>query len=104
MSDLSMLALRQLYVLCSLEYHKDWLHKNDRIIPPTSTAPRFVIFWGQIGNKINLKEVLWARETEKPPQTFVFTKTAGHKTSLGPMLYSYYLQKYLIKVIFKCIL
>ena len=32
----------------------------------------------QIQNKIDQKEVLWARETEQPPQTLVFTKTAGH--------------------------
>ena len=32
----------------------------------------------QIQNKIDLKKVLWARETEQPPQTFIFTKTAGH--------------------------
>ena len=31
----------------------------------------------QIQNKIDLKEVLWNCETEQPPQTFVFTKTAG---------------------------
>ena len=32
----------------------------------------------QMQNKIDLKKVLWARETEQPPQTFIFTKTAGH--------------------------
>ena len=32
---------------------------------------------------IDLKEVLWARETEEPPQTLalVLTKTAGHNLS-----------------------
>ena len=34
----------------------------------------------QIQNKIDLREVLWARETEHPPQNLIFTKTAGHKT------------------------
>ena len=37
----------------------------------------------QIQNKIDLSEVLWARETEQPPQTIVFTKTAGNRTSPG---------------------
>ena len=43
-------------------------------------------FW-QIQNKIDLSEVLWARETEQPPQTIVFTKTAGNETSPGSMLH-----------------
>ena len=41
----------------------------------------------QLQNKIDLTEVLWARETEQTPQTLVFTKTAGHKTSPGSLLY-----------------
>ena len=32
----------------------------------------------QIQNKIDQKEVLWAHEAKQPPQTIVFTKTAGH--------------------------
>ena len=43
-------------------------------------------FW-QIQDKIDLSEVLWARETEQPPQTIVFTKTAGNKTSPRSMLH-----------------
>ena len=34
----------------------------------------------QIQNKINLRDVLWAHETEQPPQNLIFTKTTGHKT------------------------
>ena len=45
---------------------------------------RFIV--RQIQNKIDLNEVLWARETKQPPQTPVFTKTAGHKTFPGWML------------------
>ena len=41
----------------------------------------------QIQSKIDLREVLWARETEQPLQTVVFTNTAGHKTSPGSMLH-----------------
>ena len=41
----------------------------------------------QIQSKIDLGEVLWARETEQPLQTLVFTKTAGHKTSPGSILH-----------------
>ena len=37
---------------------------------------------GQIQNKIDVREVLCARETEQTPQALVFTKTAEHKTSL----------------------
>ena len=33
------------------------------------------------------REVLWARETEQTPQTFLFTKTAGHKTSPWSICY-----------------
>ena len=41
----------------------------------------------QIQNKVDLREVLWARETEQTPQTFLFTKTAGHKISPGSICY-----------------
>ena len=41
----------------------------------------------QIQNKIDLREVLWARKTEQPLQTVVFTNTAGRKTSPGSMLH-----------------
>ena len=34
----------------------------------------------QIQNKIDVRKGLWACETKQPPQTLVFTKTAGHKT------------------------
>ena len=47
---------------------------------------------GQIQNKIDLREVLWARETEQTPQTPVFTKTAEHKifpTSLRSILHGH---------------
>ena len=41
----------------------------------------------QILNKIDLREVLSARETEQPLQTLVFTKIVAHKISPGSMLY-----------------
>ena len=41
----------------------------------------------QIQNKVDLREVLWARETAQTPQTFLFTKTAGHKISPGSICY-----------------
>ena len=41
----------------------------------------------QIKKKIDLRKVLWARKTEQPPQTLVFAKTTGHKTSPGSMLH-----------------
>lgn len=42
---------------------------------------------GQIQNKIDLIEILWARVTEQPQQTLVFTKNSGHNTSPGSMLH-----------------
>ena len=41
----------------------------------------------QVPNKIDLKEVLWARETEQPPQTLVFTKTAGHTLAYDTVMW-----------------
>ena len=35
----------------------------------------------QIQNEIDLREVLWARETEQPPQTLVFTKKKKYKNT-----------------------
>ena len=54
-------------------------------------SPRLneLIYSWQMQNKIDLREVLWARETEQPTQTLVFTKTAGHKTSPGSMLHDH---------------
>ena len=38
---------------------------------------------GQIQNKIDLREVLWARETEQTPQTLVSLKPLNTKPPLG---------------------
>ena len=75
-------------LLTNIPYQRE--ERRGKCPKPFWPGLQFLVkMFGQMQNMIDPREVSWARETEQPLQTLVFTKVAGHKTSPGSMLHCY---------------